>query len=214
MDRVTAPTPDAMAQLLASSHTSLMHGWVPITVQVVTGIVLALAVGWRSRRWRMVCLPAAAVGGTVAYGDALVHRRSRSVRRTGAGRAVALDRDDGYGRDGADSGLAQRRTVARGAAPGAVPLCLLSAALVLNLWVGYFPTVQSAWNQLTSGPLPDQTDQATVTAMAAKGSRPSHGSVVPVRDPLGRIAFQASRRTGVPAARMVRQSAHRRRCRP
>ena len=58
--------------------------------------------------------------------------------------------------------------------------CLLSAVLVLNLWVGYFPTVQTAWNQLTSGPLPDQTDQATVTAMAAKGTRPPHGSVVPV----------------------------------
>jgi S-formylglutathione hydrolase FrmB len=54
---------------------------------------------------------------------------------------------------------------------------------VLNLWVGYFPTVQSAWSQLTSGPLPDQTDQATVTAMAAKGTRPSHGTVVPVAIP-------------------------------
>ena len=41
----------------------------------------------------------------------------------------------------------------------AVPLCLLSAALALNLWVGYFPTVQTAWNQLTAGPLPDQTDR-------------------------------------------------------
>ena len=38
------------------------------------------------------------------------------------------------------------------------------AALVLNLWVGYFPTVQTAWNQLNSRPRPDQTSQATVTA--------------------------------------------------
>ena len=29
MDRVTAPAPDATGQLLASSHTSLMHGWMP-----------------------------------------------------------------------------------------------------------------------------------------------------------------------------------------
>ncbi|EUA37358.1 putative conserved membrane protein [Mycobacterium avium subsp. avium 2285 (R)] len=71
----------------------------------------------------------------------------------------------------------------RGAAVLAVPLCLLSAALVLNLWVGYFPTVQSAWSQLTSGPLPDQTDQATVTAMAASRIRPPHGTVVPVAIP-------------------------------
>ena len=69
MDPVTAPAPDATGQLLASSHTSLMNGWVPITVQVVTAVVLALAVGWRSRRWRTVCLPLTAViGGAAAYG--------------------------------------------------------------------------------------------------------------------------------------------------
>jgi S-formylglutathione hydrolase FrmB len=65
----------------------------------------------------------------------------------------------------------------------AVPLCLLSTALVLNLWVGYFPTVQTAWNQLTAGPLPDQTDLATVNAMAANGAQPRHGSLVPVTIP-------------------------------
>ncbi len=69
MDRVTAPVPDATGQFLASGHTSLMHGWVPITVQAVTAIVLALAVGWRSRRWRTVCLPlAVAIGAATAYG--------------------------------------------------------------------------------------------------------------------------------------------------
>ena len=71
----------------------------------------------------------------------------------------------------------------RGAMLLAVPACLLSGALVLNLWVGYFPTVQTAWNQLISGPLPDQTDQATVAAMVASGARPPHGSVVPVSIP-------------------------------
>lgn len=57
----------------------------------------------------------------------------------------------------------------RGASLLAVPLCLLSATLTLNLWVGYFPTVQTAWNQLTSGPLPDQADQAAVAALAHSG---------------------------------------------
>ena len=65
----------------------------------------------------------------------------------------------------------------------AVPLCLLSTGLVLNLWVGYFPTVQTALNQLTAGPLPDQTDLATVNAMAARGAQPQHGSLVPVEIP-------------------------------
>ncbi len=60
----------------------------------------------------------------------------------------------------------------------AVPLCLLSAALTLNLWVGYFPTVQTAWNQLTAGPLPDQTDPAGVAAMQTAGlhARPRQSS--------------------------------------
>ena len=59
-----------------------------------------------------------------------------------------------------------------------MPLCLLCAALALNLWVGYFPTVQTAWNQLTAGPLPDQTDQvdrrrdaASSAQIPAKGTR-------------------------------------------
>ncbi|NKE28781.1 esterase family protein, partial [Mycobacterium tuberculosis] len=68
----------------------------------------------------------------------------------------------------------------RGASLLAVPLCLLSATLTLNLWVGYFPTVQTAWNQLTSGPLPDQADQAAVAALAHSGVRPSHGTLLPV----------------------------------
>ncbi|MGH9207533.1 MAG: alpha/beta hydrolase, partial [Acidimicrobiales bacterium] len=65
----------------------------------------------------------------------------------------------------------------------AVPLCVLSTALVLNFWVGYFPTVQTAWNQLTAGPLPDESDSASISAMAAKGIPPQHGSVVPVTIP-------------------------------
>jgi S-formylglutathione hydrolase FrmB len=56
----------------------------------------------------------------------------------------------------------------------------LCAALAVNLWVGYFPTVQTAWNQLTAGPLPDQTDQATVVAMQKARQIPSKGTLVPV----------------------------------
>lgn len=139
---VTGSAPQATAQLLESGHISLMHSWVPATTQVVAALVLTLAVGWRSRRWRTVWLPVAAMVLVLGWRGSPVWRR--------------------------------------GAALTAVPLCLLSAALVVNLWVGYFPTVQTAWSQLVSGPLPDQTDQATVTAMAAKGTRPPHGSVLPV----------------------------------
>jgi S-formylglutathione hydrolase FrmB len=68
----------------------------------------------------------------------------------------------------------------RGVSLLAVPLCLLSAAVALNVWVGYLPTVHTAWNQLTAGPLPNQTDRATVTAMQLNGVMPAKGVVVPV----------------------------------
>jgi S-formylglutathione hydrolase FrmB len=184
MSYVTASTPPATAQLLASNYTSLMHGWIPTTIQVMTAVVLALAVGWRSRRWRMVSLPAAAlVGGAVAYAThwyivdrGLADEPAPStlwlwIALTGMAATVLV------------LGWRGARPWRRGATLLAVPLCLLSAALVLNLWVGYFPTVPAAWNQLTSGPLLDQTDQATVTAMSAKRARPPHGSVVPVLIP-------------------------------
>jgi S-formylglutathione hydrolase FrmB len=191
MDRVTAPAPDATGQLLASSHTSLMHGWVPITVQVVTAVVLVLAVGWRSRRWRTVWLPLAAViGGAAAYGthwyivdQGLSDEPAPAalwlwIALTGLAAAVLF------------LGWRGARGWQRSAALASIPLCLLSATVMLNLWVGYFPTVQSAWSQVTSGPLPDQTDQATVTAMAAKGHRPPHGSVVPVVIPSSASHFK------------------------
>jgi S-formylglutathione hydrolase FrmB len=181
MVRVTATTLTALTQSWASGHTSLMHGWVPISVQVITAMVLTLAVGWRSPRWRMVWLPLAAlIGGSTAYGAHwYVVDRGLSdepapfalwlwIALTAAASVVLV------------FGWRSAHRWRRATTAAAIPLCLLCAALVLNLWIGYFPTVQSAWNQFTSGPLPDQTDPATVTAMVAKGTRPAHGSVVPV----------------------------------
>jgi len=161
-----------------------MHGWVPIGLQVVTATVFALGVGFRSRRWRAVWLPVAlAVGGAVAYA-AHWYIVDRGLSDEPAPPAlwvwIALT---GMAATVLVLGWRSARRWRRGATLLAVPLCLLSAALALNLWVGYFPTVQAAWNQLTSGALPDQTDQATVTAMAGRGPRPPHGSVVPVAIP-------------------------------
>lgn len=184
MIHVTASTPYVPAPALASGHISLMHGWVPTTVQVCTAVVLTLAVGWRSRRWRAVWLPLAALAGGAAAFVTHWYIVDRGLSEEPAPSAlwvwVALT---GLAVAVLVLGWRSARRWRRGVTLLAVPSCLLSSALMLNLWVGYFPTVQSAWNQLTSGPLPDQTDQATVTAMAAKGTRPPHGSVVPVAIP-------------------------------
>ncbi len=181
MDSVTGSTTSLAFSVLAEHHTSLMHGWIPGAVQAVTVTVLLLAVGWRSRRWRLLWLPAAAAVGAglaawthwyiTAGGladDPAPHLLWWWIACSGAAVLIVA--------------LGWRGTAwwRRAASVLAVPLCLLSTALVLNLWVGYFPTVQTALNQLTAGPLPDQTDLATVTAMAAKGVQPKHGSLVPV----------------------------------
>ena len=62
--------------------------------------------------------------------------------------------------------------------------------LALNTWVGYFPTVQVAWNQLTAGPLPDETDTNTIAAMQQADTVLDHGSVVPVDIPVTASGFK------------------------
>src|ERR1041384_896233 len=44
-------------------HLSLLHGWLPLTVQLLTALALGAAIGWRTRRWRRVWLPVAVAVG-------------------------------------------------------------------------------------------------------------------------------------------------------
>ncbi|WP_319436645.1 alpha/beta hydrolase [Mycobacterium sp. RTGN5] len=158
-----------------------MHGWLPLTVQIVAGLVLVLAVGWRTRRWRLVWLPLAAIVGiaTAWYaqwsisdgglaGDPAPHQLWVWIAVTTLAAVVAI------------VGWRGARWWRRGVSVLAIPLCALAAALMLNVWVGYFPTVQTAWNQVSAGPLPDQTDRATVTQMVVAHTVPAKGTVVPV----------------------------------
>ena len=158
-----------------------MHGWIPITVQVVTVGALIAAIGWRNRRWRLVWLPWAAIIGVAlavaAYwyvaseglaGEPAPHSLWVWVGLSGVAAAVLV------------AGWRGARWWRRAVSVVALPLCLLCSALALNLWVGYFPTVQTAWNQLAAGPLPDQTDPVTVTAMQKQHMIPAKGTVVPV----------------------------------
>jgi S-formylglutathione hydrolase FrmB len=162
-------------------HISLMHGWLPLAAQILAGVLLVLAIGWRTRRWRLLTLPAAVVFGLAMVW--LVHWNIASnglsgepaprqlwvwVALTGLALAVAVLgwRSAGWRR--------------RSASLLAVPVSALCAGLALNLWVGYFPTVQTAWGQLTGGPLPGQTDHATVAKMVANRAVPAKGKVLPV----------------------------------
>ena len=163
------------------AQLSLMHGWVPMTVQVLTATVLGCAIRWRSRRWRRRSLPVIAtvgvtlavwahwyLGTTGAAGDPAPWQLWLWVGLSGLVSGVLV------------LGWAGARWWRRAVSLVAVPLCVLSTAFALNGWVGYFPTVHSAWSQLTSGPLPDQTGAATITAMQLAGVIPAKGAVVAV----------------------------------
>ena len=197
MDRVTPSTTRVAETLLADpiwpfrGHISLMHGWIPAAVQVLAGVTLILAIGWRTRRWRLIAVPAAALFGiALAWlahwnitseglaGDPAPRQLWVWLSLTGLALGVAVL--------GWRSALWWRRAISM----AAVPLCALSSGLMLNLWVGYFPTVQTAWGQLTDGPLPGETDQATIAEMLATQTVPAKGKVVEVNIPADASKFK------------------------
>jgi S-formylglutathione hydrolase FrmB len=155
-----------------------------MTAQVVTAITLVAAIGWRNRRWRFVWLPWAVLVGVALAVAAYWYIASEGLADDPAPHSlwiwIALT---GFAAGVLLAGWRGARWWRRGVAATALPLCLLCSALALNLWVGYFPTMQTAWNQLTAGPLPDQTDPVTVTAMQKQHTIPAKGTVVPVAIP-------------------------------
>ena len=118
-----------------------MHGWIPMAVQVMAAVALLAAIGWRTRRWRLVWLPWAFVVGAaltaaanwyiasegLAGDDPAPHRLWIWIGLSGVAAAVLL------------AGWRGARWWWRGVSVSAVPLCLLCAALAVNLWVGYSP---------------------------------------------------------------------------
>jgi S-formylglutathione hydrolase FrmB len=163
---------------------SLLHGWLPGVIEAVAATVLLAAVGRRSHRWRVVWLPLAALVGVAAAGWAHWYVNAEGMSDDPAPQAlwvwVGLR---GFAIAVVALGWSGAQWWRRGVSFLAVPLCVLSTGLALNRWVGYFPTVQTAWNQLTAGPLPDETDMAHVTALQRQRAMPAHGAVVPVTIP-------------------------------
>ncbi len=162
-------------------HLSLMHGWIPTTVQIIAATALVAAIGWRTRRWRLLWLPWAVFVGAALAVSAYWYVASQGLAGNPAPHSlwiwIALS---GVAAAVFAAGWRGARWWRRGVSVVSVPLCLLCAALALNLWTGYFPTVQTAWNQLTAGPLPDQIDPSHLIAMQKQHKIPARGTVVPV----------------------------------
>ena len=166
------------------SHLSLIHGWLPVAVQTLAAVVLVGAIGWRSPRWRLLWLPVMVAGGVVLAVWAHWYLGSLGVAGDPAPPLLWVwIAASGVAAGVVVLGWRGARWWRRGAAMAAVGLCVLCVVLAVNVWVGYLPTVYTAWNQLTAGPLPDQTDLAEVTARQQTGVRRANGVVLPVSIP-------------------------------
>ncbi|WHU49521.1 alpha/beta hydrolase-fold protein [Gordonia sp. L191] len=144
---------------------SLLDGWLPLTIEIVAIVLLILVVARRSRRWWLLWIPVSVGVGALTVWAAYEYWSSEGMSSDPApqllwwwigalGAAVAL------------LVVGARRTQwwRRVASLLSVIAVLAAAALSVNQWVGYFPTVQEAWAQLTAGPLPDQIDNSTLAA--------------------------------------------------
>jgi len=158
---------------------SLLGGWFPTTVEIVTVIVMITVIGWRTRRWRLLWIPVCAAVGTAAALTARAYMSSEGLASDPAPvklwiwvaifvGAIAI----------AAVGWAGTRWWRRGLSVLLVPLTLLAGLVTLNQWVGYYPSLQIALNALTAGPLPDQVDAGQLAGL--RHSAPSTGTVVKV----------------------------------
>jgi S-formylglutathione hydrolase FrmB len=165
-----------------------MHGVVPTAVQVLAGVVVVSAIGWRTPRWRRVLFPVSLLVG-VALTLLLywyIHDEGWADTPPPGGLWVWVGLS-GLTVSVLVLGWRGAKRWRRVVSVLAVALCVLSAALSLNLWVGYVPDAQAAWSQLTAGPLPDQVDPSVVTALAVSAQHqhrlPARGSIVEVTTP-------------------------------
>ena len=110
------------------SHLSLIQGWLPPAVQVITAAVLMCAIGWRSPHWRTVWLPVTLAGGVVLV--LWAHRYIGSLGVAGDPAPTLLwiwIASTGLATGVLVLGWPGARWWRRGLAVLAVPLCVLSA---------------------------------------------------------------------------------------
>jgi S-formylglutathione hydrolase FrmB len=161
---------------------SLLGGWLPILVEVSAAVVVLLVIGWRTRRWRLWSVPLSAAIGVAASlavrtwvnSEGLASDPSPWPMWVWAAVFVATIPIAVLGWRGTPW---WRRTLS----VLAVPLTLLATLLTLDKWVGYYPSVQSAWGALTAGPLPHETDAADLPAL--RNTSPDSGKLVEVAIP-------------------------------
>jgi S-formylglutathione hydrolase FrmB len=170
---------------------SLMSGWIPIAVQLVTAVaVIRLAVEGR-RQWSVSTALMALTFGALS----IFAIRWLMVDLGVTGEPAPWPLWMWIGLSGCAVALAVARW-SRSTWPRrrhslfATSFCLLSVGMVVNGWIGYYPTVGSAWSQLTDAALPGEVDQPTMETMR-DGPPPEHGVVIRVHIATGASGFDA-----------------------
>jgi S-formylglutathione hydrolase FrmB len=189
------PAPTPIPQLPAPNFhgfnhgISLLGGWFPITVEIVTVVLLVVVIGWRTRRWRLLWVPLGVAMGVAAAIAARTYMNSQGLASDPAPSelwvwvaicvgaiAVAI-----FGWRGA-------RWWRRGLSVLVIPMTVLAVLLTLNQWVGYYRTLQAAWNAVTAGPLPDQIEAGQLPGM--RNTVPATGKLVKVNIPDSASGFK------------------------
>lgn len=159
---------------------SLIHGWLPVAIQILAALAVAIGLYRRPRSWLRVWVPSAVLCGVSVGALAYWYITSQGMADNpppillwvwiglAAVALVVLI-----------AGWMRTRWPRRGAMVLAVPLCLIAAATVLNQWIDYYDTLRLAWAAVTAGPLPNEADMATVRVLKGKGTTAT-GRIVPV----------------------------------
>ena len=199
LDVPPAPSPSPPPPVLTPQLTptemgfrhgvSLLGGWLPITVQAVAAVALLVAIGWRTRRWRLMWLPLSVAAGAIAAMAARTYMNSQGLASDPAPARLWLWVAGCVGAIAvAVLGWPGARWWRRALSMLAIPLTLTGVLLTLNQWVGYYPTVQAAWNALTAGPLPDEVDAAALPGL--RNTAPATGKLVKVDIPYAASGFK------------------------
>ncbi|MEV0788747.1 alpha/beta hydrolase-fold protein [Kribbella sp. NPDC050459] len=196
---------------------SLLQGWFPVVLQVVAGIVVMAAVGWRDSRWRRV-VPLVGVGAALvtlvaAYpGAKLVGLTDPLPFVVWLWFGVAVGALIVLG-----AGWRSARWWRRGAAVVAAVLAGVVCANGINQFVGYYPTIDSAVNDWTNTPLPGQVSMSGIARDAGTTKMPAAGRLVAVDIPatyshfkhrqelvyLPPISFRGAHRPALPVVELI-----------
>ncbi|MGF6882575.1 S-formylglutathione hydrolase FrmB [Nocardia sp. GAS34] len=168
---------------------SLLHGWLPLTIEIVAMVLLIIAIVRLTRRWWYIRLPIAVVLGVAGALAGWWYTNNQGLASDPAPLLLWISVGLMVGSIAvAVIGWPRARWWQRVAAILAIPFAVASTAMVINQWVGYYPTVQSAWSAFTAGPLPHQTDLADLAGM--RDTNPKTGVIVPVDIPDTASGFQ------------------------